>query len=501
MSWCKPYPRLQAFDYNRAVGWGFRKSFGSSPFRVNLSKSGVGFSTGVKGFRVSTNRRGTFVNMGTGGVYYRKKIGGPYGGSTGHPAHSPPGAGPTWQQQTPLQPLVGAVPTADATRLVDQRSEQLISAINEAIALPGALRILLPFAIISTIIAAIAVPVMLYIAGALWILPLLFVADADRKARTYSLLYELEPAAEAQWNDLTARLARLASSSSLWRVAANVTTNDQRRNAGAQTLVSRRRANLTQTAPPYISTNINSWCLDLGDQKLCFLPDRVLVLQGKTYGAVEYDRLNISCFTEQFIESEVVPHDALRVGTTYQYVNKNGTPDRRFANNRELPIMQYAKLVLSSISGLNIHMQVSSIAAAQAIAGFSVRSAQPHASGNGSNQARFQSTTHTGYPQGGQQYVPGNATGWGGSSAHTQSAPGPKLPPSSTTSAHPKCYAVLGLKFGCGKDEAAAVYRALARKYHPDLLSNLPRDLVEIAEERMKEVNVAYGEIRSLNGW
>lgn len=58
------------------MGWGFRKSFKFGPMRLNLSKSGIGLSAGVKGARVSVGPRGTHLNVGTGGFYYRQKIGG-----------------------------------------------------------------------------------------------------------------------------------------------------------------------------------------------------------------------------------------------------------------------------------------------------------------------------------------------------------------------------------------------------------------------------------------
>lgn len=54
----------------------------------------------------------------------------------------------------------------------------------------------------------------------------------------------------------------------------------------------------------------------------------------------------------RFVESEGVPRGAQRIDTTWQYGNKKGGPDRRFRNNRELPVMQYSLLALVSSSGL-----------------------------------------------------------------------------------------------------------------------------------------------------
>ena len=40
------------------MGLRFRKSINLGPLRINLSKSGVGFSLGVKGFRIGRRAKG-----------------------------------------------------------------------------------------------------------------------------------------------------------------------------------------------------------------------------------------------------------------------------------------------------------------------------------------------------------------------------------------------------------------------------------------------------------
>jgi hypothetical protein len=53
-----------------------RKSIKFGPIRLNFSKSGVGVSAGVKGARVATGPRGTYIHLGGGGIYYRQKLDG-----------------------------------------------------------------------------------------------------------------------------------------------------------------------------------------------------------------------------------------------------------------------------------------------------------------------------------------------------------------------------------------------------------------------------------------
>lgn len=56
------------------MGLFFKKSKSFGLLKLNFSKSGIGMSFGVKGLRISKNSKGTYLNAGKNGVYYRKKI-------------------------------------------------------------------------------------------------------------------------------------------------------------------------------------------------------------------------------------------------------------------------------------------------------------------------------------------------------------------------------------------------------------------------------------------
>lgn len=57
------------------MGFYFRKSINFGGVRFNFSKSGIGMSAGVKGFRIGTGPRGNYVHMGRHGLYYRAALG------------------------------------------------------------------------------------------------------------------------------------------------------------------------------------------------------------------------------------------------------------------------------------------------------------------------------------------------------------------------------------------------------------------------------------------
>jgi hypothetical protein len=113
--------------------------------------------------------------------------------------------------------------------------------------------------------------------------------------------------------------------------------------------------------PPYLRTNVPVPSIRLGTVSLYFLPDRLLVYAGSNVGAVAYRDLKIEVRDQRFIEEGMssVPSDAQVVDTTWRYVNKDGSPDRRFNNNTQLPIVLYEEIAFSSDSGLRGILQLS----------------------------------------------------------------------------------------------------------------------------------------------
>jgi tetratricopeptide (TPR) repeat protein len=57
------------------MSWYLRKAFQIGQFlRLNLSKSGLGYSVGVKGARLGSGPSGDYVHLGRHGLYYRENL-------------------------------------------------------------------------------------------------------------------------------------------------------------------------------------------------------------------------------------------------------------------------------------------------------------------------------------------------------------------------------------------------------------------------------------------
>ncbi|MEU3271104.1 hypothetical protein ABZ639_09655 [Saccharomonospora sp. NPDC006951] len=146
------------------------------------------------------------------------------------------------------------------------------------------------------------------------------------------------------------------------------TTHQHKVNAGASSVVSRIPLIMTQRGPRNIATNIAMLSLTTAQRSLYLLPDRVLVRDGKHYADVAYDKLTSLASIQHFVEDEMTPSDSVVLGHTWQFVNVKGGPDRRFKNNRMLPILEYGRLTLASDGGYRALLDFSTPEASSALA-------------------------------------------------------------------------------------------------------------------------------------
>lgn len=61
-------------------------------------------------------------------------------------------------------------------------------------------------------------------------------------------------------------------------------------------------------------------------------------------------------------------------------------------------------------------------------------------------------------------------------------------------------YGILGLQPGAGFDAIRKAYRKLSMEYHPDKVGHLGEEFRQVAEEKMKEINVAYSYLKKKFG-
>lgn len=331
-----------------------RKSVSAGPFRFNFSKGGVGVSVGVKGLRVGTGPRGHYIHAGRGGLYYRATL--------GNAGRSRPSA--VLQQQSPSPQVTFdnndvamiEIDSGDVMHMQDEAFSELLSEINSKAAQTRMSAALAWTAIVIGVLAGMATggPGLLLCILAL---PGYMIGNwFDSYRRTTVLYYDLEGDAETAYNRLAAGFDGLSGCAVKWHIEAGGAVQSLtawKRNAGASHLVNRKATTLAYKLPAVIKSNLTPPALHVGKQTMFFMPDIVLVQDGSRVGAVNYADLNVRWQDSRFIETERVPSDARVVDHTWAHPNKSGGPDRRFKNNRQIPICLYEAMHFTSNSGVN----------------------------------------------------------------------------------------------------------------------------------------------------
>lgn len=340
------------------MGLRYRKSIRVGKyFRINVSKSGVGYSFGVPGARITHSANGRVTSTvgipGTGLSYTQS-----HGGSS---TRTNRGNGSSSPVPSPRESGVGV---ARSTELADIDSLQpaeltdMLNCLKKACSVNSLGTTLL---VIGLVLTLCFIPSMPKTWPTMVISVLILLGGIAAKIIAHiklpvSLEYDLDEEITSRHNARIAAWQNFFSSASKWQITTSAAVTNQKINAGATATVSRVGVSMATKAPFYIKTNAAMAVLNLKSEKLLILPDKMIVIKGKKFGAVDYMDITLSTRKGQFIESGAVPRDAQVVGHTWQYVNKNGSPDKRYSNNRQLPVCLYGYVTIRGGAGLEIQL-------------------------------------------------------------------------------------------------------------------------------------------------
>lgn len=323
------------------MGWRYRKSIDLGlGFRVNISKSGIGYSWGVPGYRITKTANGrvrsTVSIRGTGLSYTEDHGGSP----SSRPSHN-----------SSNQSNMHSIESAPIEQLSDATFNDVETAISKSLRLNLAGNLLIIIGILGIGFPAFAITS--------WIAAFVCKLLARKRYSVY-LEYKFEDGMDDSYQRRMQSWEDIFSSEKVWQLTQRGSAN-ARRNAGATTVVHRNLLRKPTNKAFWLNTNITPFVVKLQKETLVILPDKLLLISNCKVAALSLDDIHMDIDQRRFVEDTKVPSDAQIVGQTWKYVNQNGTPDRRFKNNRQLPICLYGEIVMTSDSGLNIQLQCSSV--------------------------------------------------------------------------------------------------------------------------------------------
>jgi hypothetical protein len=336
----------------------FRRSVKAGPFRFNFSKSGIGLSVGVRGLRFGTGPQGHFIHAGVGGIYYRKTFSWKEGKKSSSKTSLPTqqygqNSQVYFQGQDGIRFL--KIESGNLDGMTDSQVESIITDISEKIAknkkswtfgLLVGLIATAAFALEhSTAIVGVPLTAFAVLVGN-WL---------DSFQRVTVLMYELDPVFLTKFRNTRSVFLKMSQCECSWHIpdAGKIETLTQwKRNAGVSTVVHKNSIHLGTGLPATVRCNIDVPIIPLGRKKLYFFPDFLLVADGAKVAGVSYSELQIKVQTSNFVEDGRVPTDSRVVGRRWKHPNKGGGPDRRYNDNRELPVCEYEDILFRSESGL-----------------------------------------------------------------------------------------------------------------------------------------------------
>jgi hypothetical protein len=193
---------------------------------------------------------------------------------------------------------------------------------------------------------------------------LYYLKKADNKRLLIEIHYEIDDSVKDIYEKFIYHFSALLNCSRVWQYLHSERSYDYKYSSGAGNIITRKplsKISTNKTPSKIFKTNVEVPYLGLINTELYFFPERLIIKRGKEYGAIMYK--NIDCYSSitRFIENESVPSDSVVVGQTWRYLNKNGSPDKRFNNNHQIPICEYSVYCFESPSGLNEKISTSKV--------------------------------------------------------------------------------------------------------------------------------------------
>lgn len=158
-----------------------------------------------------------------------------------------------------------------------------------------------------------------------------------------------------KYNNVLHAYKSLITSEVIWDITASIQQDRVRARSAASNIVTRKPVRFKFDNIDIIRSSYSAFHFENkngGD--LYIYPAFVIITNDKKeFGLIDIKDLKLNFQGSQFLEEEKIPSDTKTIGKTWAKVNKNGTRDKRFSDNYEIPIVLYGAIDLKSNTGLN----------------------------------------------------------------------------------------------------------------------------------------------------
>ena len=350
------------------MAWAFRRRIKVIPgVYINLSKSGISTSVGARGASMTFRSDGVYRNLGVPGtgIYSRKKVGS-YGrqGASRQRDQREDSPAMDVDQGTPDYSFISADPlevTSDGLlglqQAVIDAKQQERELREDAVSIKRSLDFLRLVALLSRIC-------LVYFLVA----PVRRSLQSGIKARSealeevcqsigsssVSLSIEMDDACRASFRAYQTAFNKLSSCQFVWDLT-SASDVDQVRSRSATSISFDRSLTRChrQALPGITSPELPLVFLNRNGADIYIYPGFFVMYDSPSrLGILDITELDVDYQANHFIEREIIPQDSKRVGEAWEKSNKDGSRDKRYAENRQLPVMEYGEVTFRSGSGI-----------------------------------------------------------------------------------------------------------------------------------------------------
>lgn len=176
-------------------------------------------------------------------------------------------------------------------------------------------------------------------------------------ASRISVSFDMETAIADPHRRMLSAFDSMVRCQRLWNVRTEQQIDHVKARSYARVVISRAKASLARDAVSLVDTADQPLALTIQSGKAVayFYPGFVLVVSGHNseFAVIDMKELSVDYDAIRFTETEGIPTDATMVGKAWAKSNKDGSRDKRFKDNRQLPILMYGQVMLGGPGGLN----------------------------------------------------------------------------------------------------------------------------------------------------
>lgn len=356
------------------MAWSYRRRVKIIPgVYLNFSRKGISTSVGVRGASLTFGYNGTYLNAGIPGtgLYSRQKL-----SSEQH------------QMPDPL-PEHSAVPhdnifSADVQQVTSQDMQGIKETIIASQIQRKELKKDLANIRVSLIISNIKLIALYVVAIGFFVKSLTQAVQkerSDKKTVIQGLLLQIENSRvkvdvefdseiSGLYEQVVKTFKALTYSQKIWDVTG----------AYANDRVTTRSAASTSIKTTPVEFGIKNfeevkslfeplWMKNANGADLYFYPGFIVMFSDRRkFGLIGISELEFKHDAVRYIETASVPRDAKIIDHTWAKVNKNGSPDKRFKNNYQIPVVRYGAILLMTETGVHEEYMFSNYEASESFA-------------------------------------------------------------------------------------------------------------------------------------